>query len=71
MEAKSGCKGEKRNRRPAQEIGEDEQGHSFGDARVVRVPSLRPANSAVHLQVAAHENEKRNAVDKHEEDYVG
>ena len=38
---------------PAQEIGEDEQSHPLGDARIVRVPGLRAANSAVHLSPMA------------------
>lgn len=71
MEAKGGGEGKKGDGRPAQKIGENEKGHSLGNAGVVGVPGLRTANGAVHLQVATHEDDKCDAVDEHEEDYVG
>lgn len=59
------------DRRPADKVGEYEQSHSLSDPGVVAVPGLRPANRAVHLQVAAHQDEKRHAIDEHQEDNVG
>lgn len=54
-----------RDRRPTQEIGKDQQRHSLGDPRIVAVPGLRTANGTVHLQVAAHQNQKRDTVNEH------
>jgi hypothetical protein len=50
LEAGGGRQREKSDGRPAQEIGEDQQGHPFGNPRVVRIPRLRASNSAVHLK---------------------
>jgi len=61
---------DERDRRPAQQVGEHEQRHALGDPRVVRVPRLRAADGAVHLQVAAHQYEERHAVDEHQEHHV-
>ena len=49
LEAAGGRQREEGDGRPAQEVGEDEEGHPLGDARVVRVPRLRAPNGAVHL----------------------
>lgn len=53
-EAEAGRRGEREERdgRPAEEVGEHEQRHALGDARVVRVPRLRAADRAVHLSGA-------------------
>lgn len=63
--------GEESDGGPADEVGEDEQSHPLGDARVVGVPGLRAADGAVHLEVTAHEDEEGHAVDEHEQDDVG
>jgi len=55
---------------PAQQIGEHEKCHAFGDSRVVRIPGLRASDGAIHFQVASHEYEKCNTVYEHQEYYV-
>ena len=55
---------------PADEVCEDEEGHALGDLGVVGVPCVRAADGAVHLEVAAHQDEEGDSVDHHEEDDV-
>ena len=50
LETGSGRQREEGDGCPAEEIGEDEQGHPFGDPRIVGIPGLRPSNGAVHLK---------------------
>lgn len=67
-----GCgQGEESYGRPAQEIGEHQQGHPLGYPRVVRVPDLGSPDGAVHLEVASHKDEESNPVDDHEKHHVG
>lgn len=70
MQSEGGRQGEKGNRRPADKVRKDQQGHPLGDSRVVAVPRLRAAYRAVHLQVAPHEDQERHTVDEHEENHV-
>lgn len=63
--------GEERYGGPTEEVGEHQKGHPLGYSRVVRVPCLGAPDRAVHLQVASHEYQKRDAVDQHEKDDVG
>ena len=55
---------------PADEVCEDEEGHSLGDLRIVGVPGVGSADGAVHLEVAPHEDGEGDAVGEHEEDDV-
>ena len=55
---------------PADEVCEDEEGHSLSDLGIVGVPGVRSADGAVHLEVAAHEDGEGDAVGEHEEDDV-
>ena len=64
------CEGKEGDGEPADEVGEDEQGHPFRDPGVVGVPRLGAADGAVHLEVAAHQDEEGDSVDHHEEDDV-
>ena len=58
---------EKGDGRPTDKVRKDQQGHSFSDPTVIGIPSLGAANSAVHLEVASHQDAKGHTIDQHEE----
>lgn len=49
LDAEGSRQREEGNRCPAEKVGEHQQRHPLGDARIVRVPRLRAPNRAVHL----------------------
>ena len=52
----SSCQGEKGDWCPANKVRKDQQGHSLGDPTVIGIPSLGATNSAVHFEVASHQD---------------
>ena len=70
MSSPSCCQRKESNWKPAYEVGEDKQGHPFGDSGVVGVPGLGASDRTVHLEVAAHQDEEGHSIYDHEKDDV-